>query len=175
MKDKLFFFFSQEWNHEQRGAARSGDVPTAAEKQGDFSNPRTDLDNSGNVCDPTPTFNNVPLTNISQVPTGGISPVVKPTFPCSRTRMLPIQSIARTGLSHWPLRFAGVKRTSGLIGSWATPECDGAFHAGSLVRNLTPAPWDSGAMNQYPSIETTGASLDTRPQSRLQNCLAAQL
>ncbi|HEY7096619.1 MAG TPA: carboxypeptidase regulatory-like domain-containing protein [Terriglobales bacterium] len=72
-KDKLFFFFSQEWNHEQRGAARSGDVPTVAEKAGDFSNLRTDLDNSGGTCDPVPTVNGTPLTNISQVPTGGLS------------------------------------------------------------------------------------------------------
>ena len=72
-RDKLFFFWSQEWNHEQRGAARSGDVPTAAEKAGDFSNQRTDRDNTGALCDPAPTVGGVALTNISQVPTGGIS------------------------------------------------------------------------------------------------------
>src|SRR5260370_36860747 len=73
VKDKLFFFFSEEWNHEQRGAARSGDVPTAAEKQGDFSNPRTDVDSSGAACDPAPALNGTTFTNISQVPTGGLS------------------------------------------------------------------------------------------------------
>jgi Carboxypeptidase regulatory-like domain/TonB-dependent Receptor Plug Domain len=72
-RDKLFFFFSQEWNHEQRGAARSGNVPTAAEKQGDFSNPRTDVDNTGAPCDPAPTIGGTAVTNISQVPTGGLS------------------------------------------------------------------------------------------------------
>jgi hypothetical protein len=36
-KDKLFFFFSEEWNREVRGVARSGCVPTAAERTGDFS------------------------------------------------------------------------------------------------------------------------------------------
>jgi hypothetical protein len=79
-KDKLFFFYSQEWNHEQRGAARSGDVPTAAEKQGDFSNRRTDLDSGGKPCDPVPVIKDKngnitagPFTNISQVPTGGLS------------------------------------------------------------------------------------------------------
>jgi hypothetical protein len=72
-KDKLFFFFSQEWNHEQRGKSRSGDVPTAAEKTGDFSAPRTDLDGNGNPCDPVPTLNGTVFTNISQVPTGGLS------------------------------------------------------------------------------------------------------
>src|SRR3981081_1761727 len=80
VKDKLFFFFSQEWNHEQRGAARSGDVPTAAEKTGDFSQQRTDVSNSGALCDPAPALrdsnNNIiggPYTNISQVPSGGLS------------------------------------------------------------------------------------------------------
>jgi hypothetical protein len=81
-RDKLFFFFSEEWNHEQRGAARSGDVPTALEKAGDFSVGRPgQVDNSGNTCDPIPVVkdsNGVvtagPFTNISQVPGGGISP-----------------------------------------------------------------------------------------------------
>ena len=78
MKDKLFFFFSEEWNHEQRGAQRSGDVPTAAEKTGDFSNPRLDKNSTGALCDPLPgvTDNTTglyvqgPWTNISQAPPG---------------------------------------------------------------------------------------------------------
>ena len=37
-KDKLFFFWSQEWNREVRGVARSGCVPNAAERGGDFNN-----------------------------------------------------------------------------------------------------------------------------------------
>jgi hypothetical protein len=81
-KDKLFFFFSEEWNHEQRGAARSGDVPTALEKSGDFSVGRPgQVDNSGNACDTIPVVKDSkgnitagPFTNISQVPTGGLSP-----------------------------------------------------------------------------------------------------
>jgi hypothetical protein len=36
-KDKLFFFWSQEWNHEKRGLTRTSCVPTAAERAGDFS------------------------------------------------------------------------------------------------------------------------------------------
>jgi len=42
VKDKLFFFWSQEWNRELRGAARSANVPTALEKTGDFSQLRFD-------------------------------------------------------------------------------------------------------------------------------------
>ena len=36
-KDKLFFFWSQEWNHEIKGRQVSACVPTAAERSGDFS------------------------------------------------------------------------------------------------------------------------------------------
>ncbi|HET7207125.1 MAG TPA: hypothetical protein VFI95_11175, partial [Terriglobales bacterium] len=36
-KDKLFFFWSQEWNREIRGVHRSNCVPTAGERLGDFS------------------------------------------------------------------------------------------------------------------------------------------
>jgi hypothetical protein len=44
VKNKLFFFWSEEWRFEDRGTTVSGHVPTAAEKLGDFSgtltNPR---------------------------------------------------------------------------------------------------------------------------------------
>ncbi len=46
-KDRLHFFLSQEFNDEVRGVARSALVPTAAEKQGDFSQ-------SDPNCSPTP-------------------------------------------------------------------------------------------------------------------------
>jgi Carboxypeptidase regulatory-like domain/TonB-dependent Receptor Plug Domain len=36
VKDRLFFFYSQEWNKEIRGQARFGRVPTAAERTGDL-------------------------------------------------------------------------------------------------------------------------------------------
>lgn len=36
-KDKLFFFWSQEWNREVRGVPRTGCVPNAAELSGDFT------------------------------------------------------------------------------------------------------------------------------------------
>ena len=43
-KNKIFFFWSEEWRFEDRGTTVSGRVPTAAEKLGDFSgtltNPR---------------------------------------------------------------------------------------------------------------------------------------
>ncbi len=36
IKNRLFFFYSQEWNKEIRGQARVGRVPTVAERAGDF-------------------------------------------------------------------------------------------------------------------------------------------
>jgi hypothetical protein len=36
-KNRVFFFWSEEWRREQRGSAVGGHVPTAAEKKGDFS------------------------------------------------------------------------------------------------------------------------------------------
>ena len=44
-KDKIFFFWSQEWNDERRGRVHTHCVPTAAERNGDFSVPS---------CGPTP-------------------------------------------------------------------------------------------------------------------------
>ena len=54
LKDKLFFFWSQEWNREIRGLVRSATVPTAAERTGDFSVLRPELSATGEACDPTP-------------------------------------------------------------------------------------------------------------------------
>jgi len=37
VKDKVFFFWSEEWNVERRGAVRHDTVPSAQERNGDFS------------------------------------------------------------------------------------------------------------------------------------------
>jgi len=89
LKDKLFFFESEEWNKELRGAARFASVPTLAELNGDFSNPRTN--SNGTPCEPIPQVLNEgtgtygPATNISQVPVGGLSnagqTMAKDTYP----------------------------------------------------------------------------------------------
>jgi hypothetical protein len=64
LKDKLFFFWSEEWNHELRGKLRSARVPTAAEQAGDFTNLRTG-------CENAPTIGGVVQTAI---PAGQTSP-----------------------------------------------------------------------------------------------------
>ncbi len=58
-RDKLFFFFNQEWNHEIKGFTQSACVATAAERAGDFSSPVGKDSNGNNVmsCNETqPTF-----------------------------------------------------------------------------------------------------------------------
>jgi hypothetical protein len=40
IKNRLFFFYSQEWNKEIRGQSRFGSVPTNLERAGNFSQPR---------------------------------------------------------------------------------------------------------------------------------------
>ena len=64
VKDKLFFFFSEEWNRELRGKLRSANVPTAAEKTGDFSELRPP------ECEHTPQINGADVT---AVPAGEFS------------------------------------------------------------------------------------------------------
>jgi len=55
IKDKLFFLWSEEWNKEIRGLSRTAEVPTAAERVGDFSSPRTGTFANGvAACDPVP-------------------------------------------------------------------------------------------------------------------------
>jgi len=69
-KDKLFVFWSQEWNRELRGKARTATVPTAAERSGNFSTLRPGKDANGNPCDPTPMIGGAPAAT---VPAGQIS------------------------------------------------------------------------------------------------------
>ena len=56
IKDHLFFFWSEEWNKEIRGLSRTAEVPTAAERVGDFTNLRPGtFANGTTACDPVPT------------------------------------------------------------------------------------------------------------------------
>ena len=41
VKNRIFFYWSEEWRRERRGIVLSAKVPTAAEKTGDFSGPLT--------------------------------------------------------------------------------------------------------------------------------------
>jgi hypothetical protein len=52
LKDKLFFFWEQEWNKEKRGVVRTAQVPTVSEKQGNFSSPPSGCGHVPALIDP---------------------------------------------------------------------------------------------------------------------------
>src|SRR5438876_5113278 len=65
-KNKIFFFWNEEWRREQRGVVLSSKVPTAAERIGDFS---------GALTDPLP---HDPITKLpfpgNKIPAANLSP-----------------------------------------------------------------------------------------------------
>jgi len=153
-KDKLFFFWSEEWNHELRGKARVGDVPTAAEKAGNFSNLRTDKDNNGNPCDPAPNLNGTKFTNISQVPTGGVSKGGQ-----TYLQMFPDPNVANpVNCKNWALSVTAPIR-------WREENIRGDYNLGKtwmIFGRFTYDHWEQPFPNtqgfwgddQYPSIES---------------------
>lgn len=66
VKDRLFFFYSQEWNKEIRGQSRFGRVPTAAERTGDLR--------TVNGCGTGNIGNGRPGEGTNIIPTSQISP-----------------------------------------------------------------------------------------------------
>ncbi|HXG90985.1 MAG TPA: carboxypeptidase regulatory-like domain-containing protein [Blastocatellia bacterium] len=67
-KEKLFFFWSQEWRRESRGVVRQSTVPTLLERQGDFSGPH-----SGDLPTPTDPFTGQPFPG-NRIPANRLSP-----------------------------------------------------------------------------------------------------
>lgn len=68
-KDKLFFFFSEEWNKERRGQVRQAWIPTAAEIGGNFSDLAAARIAAG--ADPAVNPDLTQKTDGSAVPCGG--------------------------------------------------------------------------------------------------------
>jgi len=79
LKNKLFFFWSQEWNRELRGTHRSANVPTPAEKQGDFSVLRVASD--GSQCEPPPTVGSTTFTAVPAGQTSAAGALLVQLFP----------------------------------------------------------------------------------------------
>lgn len=77
IKDRLFFFYSQEWNKEVRGQSRFGSVPTLLERQGNFSQPR--FSSEGARCSP--------------------DPIQNPSHPGYATQIIPQASLSQAGLT----------------------------------------------------------------------------
>ena len=93
VKNRVFFFWSEEWRRERRGQVLSAHVPTAAEKTGDFSGTLTGTSAAlpGLPCDPTPCPSRISVGPFpdNRIPTNLLSPaglaLVK-LFPTRRTR-----------------------------------------------------------------------------------------
>jgi len=102
VKNKLFFFYSEEWRFEDRGITVQGNVPSAAEKAGDFSAPRALLTGTlphraGLVCDPNNALNY------------GSSPVDAGCYPGNKipTAQLSPAGLALMGIYPTPTRAGG--------------------------------------------------------------------
>jgi hypothetical protein len=79
-KDKIFFFWSQEWNKMIEGQTTTARVPTVAEKGGDFSDiatacPATFGFPAGGLQDPANGDKPFPTPNV--IPTGRLSPAAQ--------------------------------------------------------------------------------------------------
>ncbi|MGI8555137.1 MAG: carboxypeptidase regulatory-like domain-containing protein, partial [Pyrinomonadaceae bacterium] len=72
IKNRLFFFYSQEFNKELRGGSRFGSVPTVAERNGDFTNRR--ILSNGTSCDGPAIGNGRPGSGTQIIPAASISP-----------------------------------------------------------------------------------------------------
>ena len=72
IKDRLFFFYSQEFNKEIRGQTRFGSVPTLAERRGDFSQPR--FAPNGQRCSGPAIGNGRPGSDTQVIPQASLSP-----------------------------------------------------------------------------------------------------
>jgi hypothetical protein len=85
IKDRLFFFYSEEWRIEQRGAfpILTANVPTAQERLGDFSGALTDalphLPNQPGVLFPG---NKIPQQNLSPAGLAYLNAYPLPNTPC---------------------------------------------------------------------------------------------
>ena len=90
VKNRVFFFWSEEWRREKRGQVLTANVPTAAEKQGDFSGPLTAAlphipgscrtVGTARVCDPFP-GNRLPTAQLSPAGLAFVKLFPDPTGP----------------------------------------------------------------------------------------------
>jgi hypothetical protein len=106
VKNRIFFFWSEEWRREQRGQVVTGRVPTAAEKLGDFSAPLSGLTNPlphrpGMACTtPGPTPTDPGCFPGNRIPASELSPVglaLMKLFPDPNTPSLAGQNFASAG------------------------------------------------------------------------------
>jgi hypothetical protein len=109
VKNRVFFYWSEEWRREKRGQVLSANVPTPQEKAGDFSIPRPFLTGTlphrpGQTCDP-----NNPLNY-------GSNPVDPGCFPGNK---IPTAQLSPAGLAY--MKLFPDPNTSGFP-NWATSQ-----------------------------------------------------
>jgi len=81
VKNRIFFFWSEEWRRERRGQVLSAKVPTAAEKTGDFSGPLTSaLPHIPGTTNPFPN-NRIPAAQLSPAGLALVKLFPNPTGP----------------------------------------------------------------------------------------------
>src|SRR5436190_2541871 len=88
-KNKIFFYWSEEWRFEDRGVTAQGRVPSTGEKLGDFTGPKASLvgglpHRAGMTCDPANPLNY------------GSSPVEAGCYPGNK---IPTANLSPAGLS----------------------------------------------------------------------------
>ncbi len=95
IKNRLFFFYSQEINKEIRGQSRFGSVPTLLERQGNFSQPR--IAANGQRCSPDPIQNpNHPGFANQIIPQGSLSQAG-----LTLVKLLPLPNTATGTCTNW--------------------------------------------------------------------------
>src|SRR5579864_7006092 len=133
IKDKLFFFWSEEWNKEIRGLSRTAEVPTAAEHVGNFSNPRPGTFANGGACDPTPSLG--------------------PTVPnLSKAGFLIVQNFPNPNLAN-PVNCANWGASFGAPVPWREDNVRGDFHITKTLSLMGRYTFDSWAQ---PAPSTLG-------------------
>src|SRR5258708_2175312 len=94
IKDRLFFFYSEEVNKEIRGKTRFGSVPTLLERAGDFSQPRFA---NGNRCSGGAIGGGRPGSVDQKIPTANIS-----AAGLALVKIFPLPNIANpTSYTNW--------------------------------------------------------------------------
>ncbi len=131
VKDKAFFFWSQEWRRERRGDSRIATVPTALEKAGDFTGP-----NSRDYPDPIDYVTGQPFPG-NKIPSDRMSP-----FAVAWMKLYPTETrVTANGIDNWiqapktPIS----TRQEQIRGDWNMNEKN------SLMGRLTMDSWFNGA------------------------------
>lgn len=171
VKDRAFFFFSQEWNKEIRGQSRFGSVPTMLERQGNFSQPR--FASSGQRCSPDDVQNDThPAFGTNIIPAANLSPAGM-----TLVRIFPEPNVANpVGCNNWaqsansPIDFresniridGNINRKNKIFGRYTKDDWSNATPI--LTGNL----WGDDA---FPTIESTWA----QPSSQLAVKLTTEL